>query len=393
MQEQIPYNNKVINIDEISCGLFENCEKCQGSVETLKCDKCKKGYLLINNICIIPQCILGENEKCLSCNINIGKEKECSECNEGYYLNTNIQDKSVCSKCLIEGCKKCDIYNNCFECKNNYKPIIDSISGEITFCNLLCDLGNYDKCSACDMINKKQFDCGSCNDGYKLINGKCKKIENSFIAIYEVASITDYTQIMTSWGDKLKFSDFLMYVNGIKVQPSEKINYIGFEKRIKYSYIFSKLGINEVKIIFKKTLTDMRYLFENCYDLISIEFSENFDTSHVLCMESMFSGCDRLQYVNFTSFNTTLVGNMNYMFYQCDSLISINLSNFITKNTATINRMFSFSDQLCYIDISLIDTTVYKMFEDIAQTGTIIINKNFRGIDEIPPGWKIIIKE
>ena len=138
----------------------------------------------------------------------------------------------------------------------------------------------------------------------------------------------------------------------------------------------------------------MSYLFEDCYDLISVEFSENFDTSHVLCMRDMFSGCDRIEHINVSSFNTTLVRDMNWMFYQCDSLTSLNLSNFVTKRAGTINFMFANSGKLSYIDISLLSGIIpFMMFDGIAQKGTIIINKNSYLSSSIPTGWKIIIKE
>ena len=196
-REQIPYDVKIINIDDIACNNLDNCEKCNGSKETLLCIKCKKGYQLINNKCILPNCTIGDDEKCLSCKMISGNDKECLECNGGYYLPASIQDKTKCSKCSIEGCKICDnTSNNCIECKNNYRSIIDINSGLIISCNLLCELGNGNKCLACDTTKGKESLCLSCNEGYKLINGKCKKIENSFIGIYNITSITSFTKIL-----------------------------------------------------------------------------------------------------------------------------------------------------------------------------------------------------
>ena len=131
-REQIPYDVKIINIDEIACNNLDYSEKCNGSKETLLCIKCKKGYQLINNECILPNCTIGDDEKCLSCKLISGKENECLECYEGYILPANILDKTKCSKCSIEGCKICDnISNNCIECKSNYRAIIDINSGLI----------------------------------------------------------------------------------------------------------------------------------------------------------------------------------------------------------------------------------------------------------------------
>ena len=194
-REKIPYRNKIINIDEIACNNFENCEKCLGSKETLSFYKCKKGYQLINNKCAIPQCVIGDNEKCLSCNISSGKEKEFSECNEGYYLPVNISDKTKSLKCKIEGCKICqDISGDCIECKNeikprNYNPYLYSLPR--TECKVFCELGNEEKCLT---YNDNIY--GSCNKGYNLVNVICKKIDDSFIALYNITSTIKLTRIM-----------------------------------------------------------------------------------------------------------------------------------------------------------------------------------------------------
>ena len=106
-----------------------------------------------------------------------GNDKECLECNEEYYLPNKLQDKTKCSKCPNENWKICDIFsNNCIKCKNNYRANIDINSGLIKSCDLLCDLGEGDKCLTCEMKKGKESLCSSCNEGYKLINGKCKKI-------------------------------------------------------------------------------------------------------------------------------------------------------------------------------------------------------------------------
>ena len=101
-REQISIENKVINIDEIECQKFENCAKCVGSKETLKCSICKLGFKLNeDNFCIKPTCNVGKKEKCFSCKTDKGKDNECLKCNEGYYLSENDFDKSLCKKCQI----------------------------------------------------------------------------------------------------------------------------------------------------------------------------------------------------------------------------------------------------------------------------------------------------
>ena len=395
-REQISFDNKIINVDDLNCNKFENCEKCGGSKETLICIKCKTNYELINNQCIKSKCNLGENEKCLSCQNIKGKENECQKCNEGYYLPTNGKNTNQCLKCKIEGCKTCDNNGNCLECKLYYEPIFDKNNKTIVNCNLLCDLGKEEKCSTCETEKAKKSQCGSCNLGYKLINGKCKKIENSFIGIYNAISITQFTRIMCVSYNNIKLSDFDMYANGKKVIPYIGKGKIGYSDYNFIAYVFNSLGKQEVKIIFNKTLVNMKNLFYGCYDLISIEFNEAFDTSHVLCMYYMFGRCESLQHINISSFNTSLVGDMEGMFDQCNSLTSLDLSNFDTKNVDYMQCIFANSKKLSYLDISSFDLTYLAgaacMFDGLAENGTVIINNKFNRQSSLPKGWKIIKK-
>ena len=199
--------------------------------------------------------------------------------------------------------------------------------------------------------------------------------------------------------NNINLSDFDMYINGTKEQAiitgRHMINYYNFYSVV---YKFPNFGKYEVKIVFNKTLTTMNRLFEECYNLISIDFLETFDTSHVLDMTHMFSNCVNLAQVNVSSFNTSLVGYMWNMFYGCKSLISLDLSNFNTRNTFSMQTMFCSSSKLSYIDISSFETSyLYSpgpMLDNIALNGTIIIsNKASRIKNYIPKGWIIKNKE
>ena len=204
-KEFIPINNKVINIDELTCNTFDNCKKCYGSVETLHCIQCNIGYQLINNKCIKPNCILGENEKCYICNNSTNNKNECLICNDGYYLPLNSKNKTKCTKCPINYCKKCNNEGICQECKKEYEPTIKD--GEIISCISKCPLGDNDKCLTCD-LEKGTQKCSSCNIGYKLMkNGSCKKIENSLIGKFcNGHGITQVNQM-----SKSKFLHFFIY--------------------------------------------------------------------------------------------------------------------------------------------------------------------------------------
>ena len=45
-KEFIPFDVKVINIDELACKDFEHCKKCKGSKSSLTCTVCESGYEL-----------------------------------------------------------------------------------------------------------------------------------------------------------------------------------------------------------------------------------------------------------------------------------------------------------------------------------------------------------
>ena len=395
-REFIPIDLKIINVDELNCKNIDNCKRCIGSKESLSCSVCIKGYDLVEKKCILPNCILGENEKCKSC--NIFKENECSSCNAGYYLPINNKNKTICYKCKIEGCKTCDKNTgNCQKCQISYKPIFDEYTSKIISCKILCSIGKDAKCASCD--EKQEDKCLSCNSGYKLMkNGKCQKIENSFVAIYNVISTDNYIKILKfDIGNFLYFhsvesSDLEAYIDG------NRINFDVCNYNHHFCYKFKKTGLIEIKIIIKKTLSTLRELFENCEQLVHVKFSETFDTSKVLNLENMFEGCISLKSVNLSSFNTSLISHLTFMFYGCRELTSIDLSNFYTKNVISFQDMFYNNIKLSYVDISSFDTSNSNvhyqsdfLFKGVTGKGTIIVNKNTYNKD-IPNGWTVIYK-
>ena len=316
------------------------------------------------------------------------------ECNDGYYLPSNSKNKTQCIKCPINGCKKCDDKGICQGCKIDYEPSIKD--GVIASCTSKCDLGENDKCLTCDSKkgNKK---CSSCNPGFKLMkNGSCKKIENSFIAKYNVNTINEPIRIMDIDSANIELSDFDMYLNGTKVFPIQKMFWYPIEGQY-VAYTFNKTGIHEIKIIFKKTLSLMLKLFQRCSDLISISFNESFDTSHVLSMQQLFYECLSLEFVNVSSFNTSLAGDYYGIFFGCPKLTSLDLSNFKGTYAFSPNGMFYESNNLKYIDLSSF-TISSQMWcylglgDSKNNNGTIIINKNF-SFCYIEQGWNIIYKD
>ena len=103
-------------------------------------------------------------------------------------------------------------------------------------------------------------------------------------------------------------------------------------------------------------VTDMSYMFEGCYCLVSLDVS-NFDTSSVTDMSYMFKFCDDLTSLDVSNFDTSNVTDMDGMFWDCSSLTSLDVSNFDTSNVTYMSSMFGFCDDLTSLDVSNFDTS------------------------------------
>ncbi len=116
-------------------------------------------------------------------------------------------------------------------------------------------------------------------------------------------------------------------------------------------------------------LCDCSCLFMNLTKVESIIF-DNFDTSQVRIMGSMFEGCSSLTSVDMSSLNTANVTLMPCMFQNCSNLTSVNLSGVNTAKVNNMSSMFRGCDKLADIDVSGFNTSqviyIMGMFADCA---------------------------
>ena len=180
-------------------------------------------------------------------------------------------------------------YNNAQKCENPFEKGIDE--------NCLEYNNNTNKCSLC-------------KNRYKLYNGNCLLIEKySFRAIYR----TDYNNENINLINSIYLKNIKeMIVDSIIVVP--KINY-SFDLT-GYHTLYFTLNIKE-----KNSLSSM---FKNINKIISIYFTSYFNTTDIIYMDFMFSGCVNLTFINLRDLITKNVITMNSMFSGCSSLISIN---------------------------------------------------------------------
>ena len=81
------------------------------------------------------------------------------------------------------------------------------------------------------------------------------------------------------------------------------------------------------------TITSTAHWFHNCNNITTIVGIENLNTINVTDMSYMFSNCYKLTRLDLSNFNTANVANMNEMFSNCTGLTSLDLTSFNIENT------------------------------------------------------------
>ena len=118
----------------------------------------------------------------------------------------------------------------------------------------------------------------------------------------------------------------------------------------KYSFSNKTALLSIEKLKVTSAITSMDYMFNNCWNLPSIEGIENWDTSSVTNMGGMFSNCKNLTSLDLSGWDTSSVTNMSEMFYNCQNLTSLNLSGWDTSSVTNMASMFQNSSKLTSIE-------------------------------------------
>ncbi|MCC8168751.1 MAG: BspA family leucine-rich repeat surface protein, partial [Clostridiales bacterium] len=132
-------------------------------------------------------------------------------------------------------------------------------------------------------------------------------------------------------------------------------------------------------------ITSMAEMFSGCYNLTSVEFSENTDTSNVTSMCYMFQDCNSLRDITWNNFSTGSVENMNGMFLCCTSIESLDLSFFETSNVTAMGQMFCNCYNLTSLNVSSFDTSnvtdMYQMFCNVDTESEGVISVDVSNFD------------
>ena len=293
----------------LKCDL--NCKTCHGNISQSQCDTCFASFIPSYENDTIKfcnkKCEEGEKESCQECDIN---KNECISCNFGFFMPEDEERKVECQKCAVDYCDECSgtkNSNKCKSCINSYSPIYEG--NEIVKC--VCEVGEKEKCMKCD-VDKNE--CIACNEGYRLLNGKC--FSYSFKAIYNAKSGEDYTYIINpNYLKNIK----MMIIDGNETKPYTR-------------YAFPNLGNHTIYFYFDmQNLRKLNEMFCSYYssNLVEISFTPYFNTQNITDMSDMFSYCETLVSANLSYFNTTNVLNMRSMFWRCYSVKYLDISSFI----------------------------------------------------------------
>ena len=106
------------------------------------------------------------------------------------------------------------------------------------------------------------------------------------------------------------------------------------------SYLYKKITKIDVSCLVTAKTTSLSNLFNGLSRLTEIIGLEDWDTSSVTNMNSMFLYCEKLSSI-ICKFNTSRVTSMDRMFAICNSLINVDVESFDTSNVTNIGEMFN----------------------------------------------------
>jgi surface protein len=106
-----------------------------------------------------------------------------------------------------------------------------------------------------------------------------------------------------------------------------------------FSGLLNLTDIEGLEYLNTENVTDMKYMFNDCEKLTSIELN-GFKTAKVTDMSRMFYNCQELTSLDVSGFKTAEVTDMNKMFYLCRKLTSLDVSGFNTAKVTNMSNMF-----------------------------------------------------
>ena len=431
---------QMINLLEIKCQICKETNKYNAyNNEFYRCYEC--------NINICPLCKLNHNKNhnlinydkihylcnkhnepftnyCTKCNKNI-----CTLCEEDHLDHEMISLRKIMPN-------KKNLFKKLDDLKNSVNKCNSSIDKIINILNVMKEnFNNYYKIEEYMINNYEQNERNFeilynineiINNNDNILNDLNKinssnDIKNKFNNIYEIyrrknniikmklkIEKDDINKEIYFLNNTINNNVFNQNVNYLKeLNDSNTELYIN-NKKYKYQKYFipEKEGFYNILLKLNTTMTDCRFMFCCCNNIIEIDLSSFisinvkdmdcmfgrcnnlksidltlFDTNNVTHMVGMFAECCKITNLDLSSFNTEKVVDMNAMFGICYNLENINLSSFNTKNVINMNQLFSYCTKIKYIDLSSFNTqniiSMNEIFKNCDALKEIRINNKF----------------
>mgnify|MGYP000006138658 CR=1 FL=1 len=141
--------------------------------------------------------------------------------------------------------------------------------------------------------------------------------------------------------------------------------------------LFKKMKNLDLENFDTSIVENMHTMFDEMWTLESINLS-NFDTRNVRTMHAMFNADFLLKNLNLSSFQTNNVSDMAFMFADMSKLRELNISNFDTSRVTDMMSMFSDMRSLTSLDLSNFDTSkvtnMDQMFLDMSDLTSLDIS-------------------
>ena len=379
------YNTQIIDESNIKCG--NNCgitkaETFKGIFH--KCLTCKK------NLC--PLCFAKHDKEHNI--INYDKKNYVCE-NHGEILI------SYCDYCKMNLCLQCEmehIHNQIISYKNII-PNKDEVENNLEKFKRKIDKLNENMEEIIKMINKIRNNMNLLYNiyqdiiiNYKIKNRNYEKLKNIslinninlnyideiinnddiFIKLKNIVNIHNIMTTKRNLMNEIKIiyktgdSDRIKIVSQDFVKNNKdncKIIINGNERELSEFLDISNMkncGQIEVKLKETKTITNMSYMFLDCYNLISLPDFSEWDTSNVTSIQSLFNGCNSLSNLpDISNWNTENVKTIRNIFWGCRKLTQIpDISKWNTSNLTDIKGAFEGCIGLISLpDISKWDTS------------------------------------
>ena len=157
-------------------------------------------------------------------------------------------------------------------------------------------------------------------------------------------------QTITSTADWFGFCENLTEIQGMNNFDTSNVTDMS-----SMFFFCSSLKDLDISHFDTSNVTDMSNMFCKCSSLTSLDVS-NFNTSNVTLMGGMFDNCNGLTSIDLRHFDTSNVTHMGSMFRNCSGLTSLDISNFDTSNVTNMDRLFQSCSSLTSLVVSNFDT-------------------------------------